>query len=448
MFQIHLYAILLIWIYQEIPVKAEYRMKMRGPYAPPRPPPMPHYVKKWHHQHPHVMKHPNGPPRMRPMPGHLNLKLQGNFQQVKKPIPPPVQIKHTAVPLQNVWKQQNNLRIVPEKTSYPVKILPKQEYDYHIQTNNIPNHLNTIKQIDEKGPIHTIPAPKLSPADKPKIIQEIKPQHQDNIRTIVHIQKTNQYQVTEPSDIGQKPLFYPQENLEVNKYPTKEKSNSQQLSNQEIYKLVNTYPQQQLLDTYALPLVEQPQLQQHMVQQQSPTFQALVSSPDIFEQQISYMTQVQHLLNSNENKPSFSFNKKENSYPVEGASHVSAEYTLDPQAFGSVHNSADALAQAQYVQRYFDTRDGNLVNNIEPDARPSAQITFDSGQESKQSLDKEPMQIYVPDEEDSTNSELETETDDKETSNLDETNKGYEVVEDAGNYQSQSFGTKLKPKNN
>nr|CAI5827910.1 unnamed protein product [Callosobruchus analis] len=54
-----------------------------------------------------------------------------------------------------------------------------REFDYHIQTNNIPAALtNPIKQIGEKCPIHTIAAPNLSLKVRPIVVHEVQQEMQ------------------------------------------------------------------------------------------------------------------------------------------------------------------------------------------------------------------------------------------------------------------------------
>ncbi|KAH1013165.1 hypothetical protein HUJ05_012189 [Dendroctonus ponderosae] len=90
------------------------------------------------------------------------------------------------------------------------------EYDYHVQTNNIPMNINTIKQVGEKGPIHTIPAPNLSLADKPSHVELRRPQNYQ-LEQQINFQEPqfqngdsqahHQYQVTEHNEQTSKRLF-------------------------------------------------------------------------------------------------------------------------------------------------------------------------------------------------------------------------------------------------
>lgn len=145
-------------------VSAEYnRYKLRGPPAPPRPPPVPQYAKK------RIHPPSRGPPpiRSRPIPVHMPpaYKIPMGVPQGPRPVAPPVR---------NFWKNTQtkigNFREKKPFVSSPT-VNNVQEFDYQLQTNNIP--VSPIKQVGEKGPIHTIPAPNLSLADKPIVVEEV-----------------------------------------------------------------------------------------------------------------------------------------------------------------------------------------------------------------------------------------------------------------------------------
>lgn len=189
------------------------RYKYRGPPVP-KPPPR-HFVKKW--------QPPMRPPLRRPIPGPMQMHKMPQ-QMSNKPLPAPVPAPSInrpvalSAPLQvqvrPYWKA--TLPTTRNLPSYPTSapVLPKkafqsspailaQEYDFHIQSNNIPTPIKTIKQVGEKGPIHTIPAPNLSLADKPLVVKEVMPrqpdQRKEEITSYVQVQKAHSYQVTEPT---------------------------------------------------------------------------------------------------------------------------------------------------------------------------------------------------------------------------------------------------------
>lgn len=162
-------------------------------------------------------------------------------------------------------------------------------------------------QSENSGPIHTIPAPNL--ANNNNFIPEFatgtfhdnhlsltdQHQHQSTFRpssTLVH--HHHQYQVTEdPTNdqtihdpfSGQHKYFAPDPDPSL---PSKriqqandhfsQPSNGNPLPldvatsaslSQQLYHFVDSVPQQQLPDTYGLPITNQPQLQQHLLQQSS-----------------------------------------------------------------------------------------------------------------------------------------------------------------------------------
>lgn len=158
------------------------------------------------------------------------------------------------------------------------------------------------------SPIHTIPAPNLS-SSKLQSFPDLSSSSFDN-----HISLTDgdayagfnpsttrpfqfsQYQVTEdPTNdhtihdlfSGQQKLYAPDpdpslpaQGVRFTIDPFSRPSNNQPLPSDvaaaaslrnQMYQFVNNYPQQQLSDTYAIPITGQPQLQQHLMQQASLT---------------------------------------------------------------------------------------------------------------------------------------------------------------------------------
>ncbi|XP_018330079.1 GATA zinc finger domain-containing protein 10-like [Agrilus planipennis] len=211
-------TIIVIWTLTEAIASAEYRFKRRGPAPPQRPPPAPGppaYLKKWQLARPH--RGVSRPPR--PIPVHNQPQ---NYGKVPLPIGP-VKTNYQALnrihqkPLKSLPRKPT---VKPFQSSRPLNFQP--ELDYHIQTNNIPNAIPIqnkvadianqipIKQLDEKGPIHTIPAPNLS-RDKPSYHSDDtfkeRRHYQEHHRPDViqqqqqqQQQKFHQYQVTESSE--------------------------------------------------------------------------------------------------------------------------------------------------------------------------------------------------------------------------------------------------------
>ncbi|KYB25090.1 uncharacterized protein LOC103314425 [Tribolium castaneum] len=323
------------------------RPKYRGPPPFPKPPPFQQFAKKWQ-QHP-----PRPPIRPRPIPVHMpkHHKIQMGAASVNRPV---------AVPVRNFWKNtQTTFRTPVESynhkhfmTSAPVfpkkvfqsspAIAVAQDYDLQIQSNNIAP-IQTIKQIGEKGPIHTIPAPNLSLADKPKVVEEVKQhvqrqqqqlgmeeikhQRQPEATSYVQVQKSHSYQVTEAPELAKQTLF---KNYYENQNPYQNPT--------ELYQLLNAYSQGA---TIAVPVVQDPQ--------------DYLQYSSLFPQQPqNYVEQVapEHVAMD---KSSFEEAKKEPS------SQVTATYNLEPDV-------SESIIQSQYVQNYFDTKP---KSNVEPDAKPS-----------------------------------------------------------------------------
>lgn len=155
-----------------------YAYKIRGPPMPPRPPTPPGYVKKWYMGNRFPQAYPR-PMYTRPMQMAVAFPLY-------KPRPMLHYPKQTTVaaPLifpSSLWKQPI--------ASFKSPIIAKPTYlhisphanlispEYHIskpEPVQIQQQLiqGPITQVDEKGPIHTIPAPNLSLADKPIVVAE------------------------------------------------------------------------------------------------------------------------------------------------------------------------------------------------------------------------------------------------------------------------------------
>lgn len=394
-------------------VSSEYRYKIRGPPPPPRPPPIPQYVKKWQNG-------PRGPPpsRQRPIPVHMphSHKIPLGLPSVSRPVSPPVR---------NFWKnsQINNFRVPQEKpflSSPQIGPIKTKEIDYHIHTNAIPTHTNPIKQVGEKGPIHTIPAPNLSLADKPAILDEIRKEIPKHPYTPIFQSQNHQYQVTESSEPSyhnqfkqfklQQPFYQDISGLEAQtsahkaeqaavqhsqnidvKSPTfnfdqqfqlQQNDQASQISDgqippHELYELLHQNQQPQLLESFKFPVIQQQQFQEQLHQQQIPDYQLLLNSQQ-GDKTKSFYDQLQQ----QQVQPEYhSFNYDEQhqkNAQISGVS-VGADYNLEPTADSSeiVHtaiarNPNDQTAQAQYVQQYFDTKDeGSTDNYVEPDAKKS-----------------------------------------------------------------------------
>lgn len=137
-----------------------------------------------------------------------------------------------------------------------------QEYDYHIQTNNIPNGpVNTIKQIGEKGPIHTIPAPNLSLKDKPISKNEVRKEvSYPQTTAYLQVEQSHHYQVTEQPETGQNKLIRGQQQ--------KLQHLQQQQFQQHLLHQQQLQQQQQQQQLQHLQQQKQQQLQQQQFQQQ------------------------------------------------------------------------------------------------------------------------------------------------------------------------------------
>lgn len=336
----------------------------------------------------------------------------------KIPIGLPSGPRPVAHPVRNFWKnsQINSFRVPQEKpflSSPQINAIKTKELDYHIQTNAIPTHTNPIKQVGEKGPIHTIPAPNLSLADKPAIIEEVRKEipKQQSYTPLFQTQN-HQYQVTESSEPSyhshlkqfklQQPFYQDISGLEAQtsahkaeqaavqhqqhnfdlKTPTLnfeqqfqlQQSPEVQIPPHELYELLQQNQQSQILDNFKFPVAQQPQFQQQFLQQQIPDYQVLLNTQQGEKTEIGFYDQQQQQV-----QPEYhSFNYEEQHQKNAGVS-VGANYNLEPAADSSelvhtavVRNPNDQTAQAQYVQQYFDTREESGSDNyVEPDAKNS-----------------------------------------------------------------------------
>ncbi|XP_050498237.1 probable serine/threonine-protein kinase DDB_G0280133 [Diabrotica virgifera virgifera] len=463
---------------------AEYpRYKGRPP--PPRQRRVPtnqQFSKKWHQGGPLIQNLPQGIPQGFPQgmqgvpPGHGQFGLRGpplrqrpvnhipvlmvpnNVPQIKHhKIPQPNGLGHqlpqrqATLPVRSFWKnpvapvklQQEVVFKTPLPTPPPEKpfrsapsIPTSQEFDYHIQTNQIPTaHINPIKQIGEKGPIHTIPAPNLSLKDKPLHIEEVRndisfphPSHHNaHLSTQVTIQKSHEYQVTEPPEHNQK-LFRAQQ--EHQKQIQRQIQKQIQQMHQQTVQQELLNQQQQELHEHQQELHHQQQQELHNHQQQelhnqqqfllatdqSSVHQTLEPNPqgdiilsnnlspkDLYQLVSANYPQLQiPKATSNANVQLFSpdpgfleqfpqesiqiasdkisFQPEYHSFNYDEQAHqkslakkdmsslVSATYNLGGDKISS-RNSVDPLAQAEIVQSYFDSRSDVADNNIEADAK-------------------------------------------------------------------------------
>jgi hypothetical protein len=170
-----------------------------------------------------------------------------------------------------------------------------------------------IKQVGEKGPIHTIPAPNLSLADKPLVVEEVKPQGIQN--NLVHIQKSHQYQVTEPlpeiPSKGRNPGDFLDQSISspIEVYSSFQTQNVRLPDSVPVFNGFNFPPQElkvQLVDNYGLATVPQPliqQAQQHQPHQHQPSvseYQTLLAQAQLFQPESSYIEQIQQTINQNQ----------------------------------------------------------------------------------------------------------------------------------------------------
>lgn len=381
-----------------------------------------------------MQQRPPTRPYNRPMPVHM---ASYKVPVIARPLKTPAPLIFPSA----VWKTPTAVYRPPVEKPFVTSPPVTQIYDVPVKQEPaiiVP----TIKQVGEKGPIHTIPAPNLSPADKPEVILEEpvqkhvyqytkEPEISPNaISANVYANSallgaqalplvassSHQYQVTEntdpkdqlidnqyntqktyytqdsdPNNLIQKFTQYADANANnVKVYPTDiymapqqlAAASAGQLSAQDLYQLLNTIPQQQLIDNYGMPLVHQPQLQQHFVQQTQPiaatSYQAALNTPQLLQAESAYFNQIPDAISQqikDNFKPQFhTFNYVEpapQNYPSKqfAQSRVTADYSLEPETSANTNvvalqSAQDALAQTQYIQHYFATReDGNAVNN-------------------------------------------------------------------------------------
>lgn len=570
MFQIHVILITVCTVI--LPVLSEIRYnRIRGPPAPPRPPHPPQYVKsKW----PNIPNGPRFPNRnyVRPIPIHMASQ--------KQPVVVPRPYKFAApiaIP-QTYWKNQAHGYRPPIEKPFLTAATPNKPYNFVKNEPAIPvaapTITNTIRQVGERGPIHTIPAPNLSPADKPAVIREELP-HKSSYRIKEQLISPNaipqalpliqqnqkpaisfhQYQVneftadqpaTEKTPILRQHPYYapdpdPNVNLNLNLNPNVNPNFGAMVSaanifpqtfgtpqpsilaaqhnivsppgiltNEELLQIINSIPQQHLVDSYGTPLIQQPQLQQHFMQQahQSvPIAQVapVENSQPLFQPEIH---DVPEIVKQNF-KPQFhTFNYVEQDnkdFNGFAQSRVTGDYTIEPETSENnpravIQSPSEALAQTQYVQQYFTNNDD--VNNVENEVRNEKEATRIFSQfaqdgevtpnmfysslpnrEAAEALarlqaagniksnlmkitqqnDKNQMRIFVPDEEENEDMETSDENEEKESvvgfkifetfskqnaNNEDATDYSSQQVDSSQNSNQQiPFGNKLKLKN-
>lgn len=468
MFQIHIIVLVACWVI--LPVLSEIRYnRPRGPPPPPRPPHPPYFGKgKW--PPPPPMRLPNRN-HVRPIPVQMGSYKQPQIVPRPQRMPQPVAFPSA------IWKTPANVYKPPVEK--PFLQLPVINKPYEFINNEPALSISgpvipalqalptTIKQVGEKGPIHTIPAPNLSPADKPANFKEEFP-HKSTYnfkeqeisfnsiqalpqtlpqalplvqQQIPHVsqhltvqQVPHQYQVNEfntdahhlpleqPGQFGAKQTYFapdPDPKLNGNQInvdlaalnsvvPQATSFGQPQpsilaaqhnivsppgiLSHQELLQIINSIPSQHLVDSYGTPLMQQPQLQQHFMQQaaqSSPVTQinVLGSNQPLF--QPDFANQIPDVPQSVKDnfKPQFhTFNYveqgRQKTLPNEFQSRVTGDYALEPQPSENVQtvavqNPNEALAQTQYVQQYFTNNEENNINdnNVEVEEQNEKEAT-------------------------------------------------------------------------
>lgn len=271
--------------------------------------------------------------------------------------------------------------IKPEKTylTLPAITLPNSnDFDHQIHTNVISTHTNPIKQVGEKGPIHTIPAPNLSLADRPNNIEILQPQKSKIVGEIHH-----QYQVTEPAETPN--LYHQQQQVEVQPQQLYYMTDSINFQPQnEDNADVNTKELLQLLE-------QQPALLQAYAQPQFafPT-QAVVPQTALFQPEVNYVQQASEKLSISPEYHSFNYDEQQHQKSQQQARRQT-EFSPEAQQFNfAMENGGnqqetvlDPVAQATFIQKFFDTRSSDEENNVEPDAKPAEE---QSEEETKQQL--------------------------------------------------------------
>lgn len=405
-----------------------------------------------------IQKYPVGPQRypqknfVRPIPVHM-AQYQASYKQ---PVVVPRPHKYTT-PFtfpSAIWKNPTSGYRPPVEKPFISSPPPIKPYDF---INNEPTLsvtgpliTNTIKQVGEKGPIHTIPAPKLSPADKPANIQEVPPKSayqfkeyeispnslQSNIPQALPLiqpqlnqqpQSFHQYQVNEfhnDQPNGEKSYFAPDPDQKFNYNQLNIQSDLSNfataanilpqsfgtpqpsilaaqhnivsppgvgvLSHQELVQIINSIPQQHLVDSYGTPLVQQPQLQQHFMQQahQSAPVPVSTNNQQFFQSDLlSHIQSVPQSVKDNF-KPqfhTFNYEEQSRSKPIAvdfAQSRVTGDFNLEPETSEnnpsiSIQSPNEALAQTQYVQQYFTNSDDINVNenNVETEGQTDKEAT-------------------------------------------------------------------------
>ncbi|KAG5877136.1 hypothetical protein JTB14_027379 [Gonioctena quinquepunctata] len=428
-------------------LEAEYpRYKVRGPPYPPRSPTSQHFFKKWYQppQYP-----PRGLSRPRPMPQIPVMMHDSHKIPMGVPPAPP---RPLAQPVRTFWKNtQASMKFVPEKvyqSQPPPPLLPPipekpflsapsismQELDYHLQTNNIPTaYINPIKQIGEKGPIHTIPAPNLSLRDKPIIVEEIRNEiNYPHPQTYVKVEQSHQYQVTEqPEPIPSQKFFrgqqqqlhhpqqqihHPQQQLHQNQIPqqlNQIQGHPDQQDVQQQFEVQNQFDSQQpyfapesphspqnfdqstqqgdiILNNHLTPqelyqLIESGHSDSKQQQSQVPDYQAIISQ-QLFRPEVGHPGQILDAESSQIASGQIRFQPEYQSFNYDEQAHqkslgkkqlsslVSAAYNLDASAdesqyYPSSRNSANQVEQSEIVQNYFDKRSDVIENDVEPDTK-------------------------------------------------------------------------------
>ncbi|KAL3280053.1 hypothetical protein HHI36_017560 [Cryptolaemus montrouzieri] len=508
---------------------------LRGPLSKPRPRPVP--------------AHHNPPKPKKPFLANLNRLIQPSPSV--RPFWTNLQASYLTTEKPHFTNPTEKYQFVfPKIKKNPVK---QKEYDYHVQTNQIPvgissTHINPIQQVGEKGPIHTIPAPNLSPSDRPTHVEQKRPQiHNQQYNFETEQQFRHEYHVTEGHESPKHYVNVPQsqQNLEYytqNIPPSSFQTHSfrepeqkitadiqfqqqQQLSGPGAQANKNSYyqviqnvqqvspeseeiPHQQFLQqipNYHLFMSDKPQdtQQQHNVKHQQ---QQLISQvpqntqqPNPYQQPlfIANPNYVQEYQQEQTQEPSdrinltpefHSFNYNEQDYQKQNSksSLLTAGYNLDtePEASNIVQqtiarNSEDSVAQSQFVQNYFDSKDDNLsTNDVDAEPKENSEISEENHEQvpgnyysslpNKQVAEalaslqaagninsnlmqltrrgserQKPMKIFVPEgsdesEKSENNYSIKQNDQDYEHENDDE--------EDNSEIMNTSFGDKIKPK--
>ncbi|CAH1961592.1 unnamed protein product [Acanthoscelides obtectus] len=294
-------------------VLADYRPKPRGPPVYPyQIPPKQQYASKKLYRPPvRSRPPPPGPPyKQLPAPPPISAGLPPIGLPSRQPIrtfwknkTPPSPIKFPVMDgIGDGYKM-----VLPPKSHKELFLGPAalaaQEFDYHIQANSIPTALpHPIKQIGEKGPIHTIPAPNLSLKDKPIVVEEVRyhqqqhkqqqqqqyspyigPEHQQ--QQYPGSEHSNQaYQVTEKTDASHKQKLYrlpPQVQQEMHQ----QKMIQQQQQQQKYHSQFQYDPLQQKIQQQ----LQEQQMPQHYQHQQQSDLD--VSQQQKIQQQIQQQIQ-------------------------------------------------------------------------------------------------------------------------------------------------------------